>query len=305
MTSRGRFADVVIRSEAPIPELEPATKRQDGFEELVVTRGEAEGPITWFHHWVVPDGTVWADFGETADSYRVRFPDLAEFSVARDGRRVQVSASPSVPEHTQRHLLLNQVLPLALSLTGRTVLHAGAVEWNGRGVVILGPSGSGKSTLVAACARAGAGVMADDSVVLRHDAAGWSAVPSYPAIRLWPSALQLLGLHDDGAAPRHAALAHYFDKRRVRPDSEGWRFHAEPVPVSLVVVLSSSASSARPVAVDALSQVFRMDLRDPGQSRQVFERITQLLLDVPVLRVGQQPDERQADELAARVRDMA
>ena len=45
---------------------------------------------------------------------------------------------------------------LAMSATTWTFVHAGAVAWKGRAIVIPGPSGHGKSRLVEALVRAGA-----------------------------------------------------------------------------------------------------------------------------------------------------
>jgi hypothetical protein len=46
------------------------------------------------------------------------------------------------------------------------LLHAGALDANGTGVLVPGPSGSGKSTLVAGLARAGLGYLTDELVAL-------------------------------------------------------------------------------------------------------------------------------------------
>src|SRR5262249_8950886 len=53
---------------------------------------------------------------------------------------------------TAHHLLLDQVLPLVLSHTGRLVLHASALDLEGRGVAFVGSGGVGKSTLAASFA---------------------------------------------------------------------------------------------------------------------------------------------------------
>jgi HPr kinase/phosphorylase len=52
---------------------------------------------------------------------------------------------------------------------GPAVLHASAVAWEGRGLLILGPSGSGKSTLALALMALGCDLVADDRTALRRD----------------------------------------------------------------------------------------------------------------------------------------
>lgn len=305
MRTIGRFADVVIDSALPLPELIPPADADAARPRLVVDVHQDHDEVDWFHEWRLADGSVWAAFGDTGRRYRVRFPDLCDFTVSRDGWVVHAWPAPGVPEFTQRHLLLNQVVPLALSLTGRTVLHAGAVAWDHRAVVVIGPSGSGKSTLVAACARAGAAIMADDSVVIARDDTGWQAAPSYPAVRLWPSAFTHLGLSGPQGLEAHLPVAHYLDKRRVGAGQAGWIGQLDPLPISLIVVLADSTAPARPITIEALSQVFRMDLRNRAESIHVFDQVTRLFLDVRHHRVAGQPESRQADDLARVVRDMA
>jgi hypothetical protein len=55
-----------------------------------------------------------------------------------------------------------------LASTGVAVMHAAAVEIDGRGVLLLGDSGAGKSTLSVAAAVRGAGYLGDDVVALSN-----------------------------------------------------------------------------------------------------------------------------------------
>jgi len=57
-------------------------------------------------------------------------------------------------------------LIFALASPWRTFVHAGAVGWKGRAIVIPGDSGSGKSTLTAALVRAGATLLSDEHAIL-------------------------------------------------------------------------------------------------------------------------------------------
>lgn len=54
----------------------------------------------------------------------------------------------------------------ALALQGYSVLHAGAFEVGGRGVLVVGESGAGKSTLAALALRLGGRIVSDDSVLV-------------------------------------------------------------------------------------------------------------------------------------------
>ena len=56
------------------------------------------------------------------------------------------------------------MLAFVLGVTGKTVLHATAVEVSGRSMAILGPPGSGKSTLAAQLCLAGATLITEDTM---------------------------------------------------------------------------------------------------------------------------------------------
>lgn len=294
---RYTFADVEVRSALEVPELQPiagdAASRADIIS--LCWRAWPAHAVTWFHWWGEP-AAPWARFGETPHGYLVEFPDVATFRIDRRGRQIDVAPAAGVPPFTVRHLLLNQVLPLALSRVGRLVLHAGAVAVDGRAVLFAGPTGAGKSTLVGACADRGAEVVADDSVVLRRTGGGWMAVPSYPAIRLWDSAMDLIGW----SGRTSGSAAHYTDKRRVGPDTGGWRFADGPRPVSRILVLTADGDAARPVAVELYSQIFRLDVRDPAEAVAIFHLVADLARDVPIVRL-QPVEDRYAPRVAAEV----
>lgn len=94
-----------------------------------------------------------------------------------------------------------------------TFVHAGAVGWYGKAIVIPGPSLSGKSSLVAALVRAGATYYSDEYAVL--DERGW--VHPY-------------------AAPLALRQAGSYLQSRCRVEELGGRAGTKPLPVGLAVV---------------------------------------------------------------------
>jgi hypothetical protein len=154
-----------------------------------------------FHEWVFPDGTLWTRFYRTASGYLLRFPELADFAVAEDGRVVSASPLPGISTGTIRHLYLNQVLPLALSRLGKRVFHASAVETPAGALAFLGESGRGKSTLAASFALAGHRFLTDDALLLEPGAEGYAVQPSHPSIRLWDDSKDELVGDDADLAP--------------------------------------------------------------------------------------------------------
>ena len=138
-----------------------------------------------FHQWIFPDGTTWTQFYRAASGYLLRFPDLADFLVTRDGRTVSCWPVPGVSDQSLQHLYLNQVLPLALSRQGKLVFHASAVEIGDAAVAFMGESGRGKSTLAASFATTGSRFLTDDGLAVETVAGDWRVLPSHPSIRLW------------------------------------------------------------------------------------------------------------------------
>jgi len=141
----------------------------------------------------LPDGSLWSQFFRTNAGYMIRFPDLADFQVSADGLYVSCSPAPDVTEATIQHLYLNQVNPLALSIMGKLVFHASAVEVGGYAVAFVGESGRGKSTLAASFAINGFRFLTDDGLLV--EAGGnddYLALPSHPSIRLWQDSQEVL-----------------------------------------------------------------------------------------------------------------
>ncbi len=289
------FADLHVLSSLPLPELVPERSPAQSPADIIHvewTTIASPAVAEWYHQW--GDDEVWARFGESADGFVVEFPETGAFVIARDARVVEVRLQPEAPMVTARHLLLNQVLPLVLSRLRPLVLHAGAVAVDGAVVAFVGPTGAGKSTLVAACARLGAEVMADDSLVLYPEAGGWRAIPSYPAVRLWESAMDHVGWDVADAE----TVAHYSEKRRVVPQTGGWQFAEGPRPLTRILLLASDDQPRRPAAVELFSQVFRLDVRDRVDAVRLFHQVADLAAGVSVERIAEARADRQALDVA-------
>jgi hypothetical protein len=288
------FADIRVWSRVDIPELVRATPGSDPGD-ITIHWVDSVPParVAWFHQW--DDGPeIWARFGEADQGWAVEFPSLAEFRINAAATSVTVETRPGTPAFTVRHLLLNQILPLVLSCQGRIVLHAGAVAINGQVTAFFGPTRSGKSTLVAACARAGAELVSDDCVVVYRDGTTWMAVPSYPALRLWSSALDHLGWAPVGCT----ASSHYTDKHRLGPVASDWRFATQPYPLVRLIRLAGH-EGGRPMAVDLYSQVFRLDVRDRAEAVRLFHAVADLAADVEVRDLVLPAEQRDAPAAAA------
>lgn len=112
-------------------------------------------------------------------------PALADFTVTSDGSGITANPMPDTPIATVEHIHLNQVLPLALSRSGKLVLHGSAVEACDGAIAFLAETGRGKSTLAAGFAVSGRRFLTDDGIVLERSADTFLAIPNHPSIRLW------------------------------------------------------------------------------------------------------------------------
>ena len=156
------------------------------------------------------------------------------------------------------------VLASLLGPWGRFVLHAGAIERDGRAVLVLGDSGAGKSTLIFGAIEDGWSVLADDLVLVRSD-------PSGPSVSGIPKALvvpaEVMG-ERAGAEPSERER-----RGRVRLPFEAWNRGWHPVEG---VVLAGHGNGARSVIEpvgrpDRLGLLLRAMLsRQPGNVRRYF-----------------------------------
>ncbi len=85
------------------------------------------------------------------------------------GSTIRVRVVPGLSREAGRAItlpLLRAAVFGALAEQGFSVLHAGAFEVGGRGVLVIGDSGAGKSTLAMLALRVGGRVVSDDSVLI-------------------------------------------------------------------------------------------------------------------------------------------
>jgi hypothetical protein len=161
--------------------------------------------------------------------------------------------------------------------SNRVFVHAGAVGWRGRAILLPGVSCAGKSTLVAALLRAGASYYSDDYAVLDHR--GYV----HPFVR------RLSLRSTTGAA------------KRCGPEAFGARAGVEPLPVGLVAVTKYLAGSrwqpralTKGQAVLALLEDALPARLDPDGSMRVLQEAVKAAL----LFKGPRGE---ADETAARL----
>src|SRR5205814_10285764 len=94
-------------------------------------------------------------------------------------------------------LLGSAILSLVVSAQTGPVLHASAVEANGRAVALLAPSGGGKSTVAALLCRAGARLVTDDTLRTAVESGTAWAFRGTNVIRLRPATADAIEWRSD------------------------------------------------------------------------------------------------------------
>ena len=272
---------LVAGSNVPLSGLaEVAGKRADCTFALR-RRPIADRPIDRGHTLRRPNGTISLTIARCRSGYLVRFPGVAVYLVSPDGCQISGARLRRTQPQTVAHLFLTHVLPLALSLRGRLVLHASAVATPHGAVAFVGAAGQGKSTLSASFVRRAFPLIADDGLLLHDHGGTLAGVPSYPEMRLWPDVLSALG-HDGLEAHD---IGHRVGKKRLGVDRVLWPFCRNPVEVRRIYVLAPpeagagrgrvriTACAPREAFIELFKHTYRLDLDDRTRLRDELESI--------------------------------
>jgi len=236
-----------VWADAPLPLLQGAAARETGRRldirrltgDPEVLRGHEEFELICDH--VEPDGTVSFRIETHPKSgYLLWGPRYGAHLLSADGCRLSCAPGAAGEEGWQR-LLVAQVLPFAAVLRGLEVFHASAVVIDGEAVALLGPSRSGKTSVALELCRLGASFLADDVLVLEHDAVELVGHPGSPVAGL-----------DHGEAQR----------------LHGKREQVEVLGINDRELLISMRGAAGPVPLAAL---FFLDRRSHGPAQPRFE----------------------------------
>lgn len=246
--------------------------------EIAGTREPALLPAP-FHAWQMPGGGSWTEFHRERGGYRLRFPQLADFVVSSDGRRVRCEPALETTDAVVQQLYLNQVLPLALSKQGKLVFHASAVEVDGGAVAFVGASGRGKSTLAASFAIDGHRFLTDDGLVVERAARGHLALPSHPSIRLWEDSAEALIAPGTPSAPPLS----YTSKARFLA-GDRLAFCVEPQPLRHVYFLGDGSAgdisfrrlSGPDAMIEWVRHSFLLDVEEKPRIASHFDQVAAL-----------------------------
>lgn len=188
--------------------------------------------------WRDHEGMIYA-YGQVHENeHWMHLPGLASFRFSSCGEDVAVAVNSAEPDELVLEAYRRRVLPMAVQVRGREVLHASAIRGPAGIVTFCGITQSGKSTIAFGLSQRGYPLWADDMVAFEVSDRGAVGVSLPFRPRLRKSVAELFA--GDATAqpfPRHDATA---------PG-------AHKAPLAIVCILRKEAAAPSPVAVRRLS----------------------------------------------------
>jgi hypothetical protein len=183
--------------------------------------------------------------------YRFHYTEGIDYVLSRDGSRLWIRWSETVPESDIFSYLLGPVMGFILRVRGVVCLHASAVAINRRAILFVGDIGAGKSTLAMAMGRLGYPIISDDIVPISEEAGVTFAKPGYPRMRLRQPSLSMLSDLNRNLEPLPKAEGH----RRLHFEltSGGYQFQSDQLQVGVVYLLAERSADPRAPRVESVS----------------------------------------------------
>lgn len=211
----------------------------------------------------------------------IRFHGLCDIDVSAAFDELVAHPVPGTEPEMVALLAGGTGIAFALRMKGVCVLHASAVDVDGRALAFVGASGAGKSTLATLLCAGGAGLLTDDVLRVDRDGDGYQCHPGTTDARLRPSA---------------AELADGFTDRPGRPTADqrtALSFDAALEPRALAAIVLPRPSheairlrverlSARDALLHLLAVPRVAGWRDPDVLRSLFHHAADLATKVPV-----------------------
>jgi len=236
-----------------------------------------------FEVWRDGDGGVYAYAENTGDDYWMHVPGVASFRFSASGDQIA-----AITETTSEELVVDayrrRVLPMALQVCGREVMHASAIRSPIGVAALCADSKTGKSTIAFGLSERGYPLWADDLVAFDISNQVARAISLPFNLRLRPSAAALFELpevvpsadNEDDAAPGK-----------------------ETAPLTAICVLRRDEAPAQPVAVRRLSladafgavlgHAWSFGLEDSDRKRRMIHNYLDLAAGTPVFDICFEP----------------
>lgn len=245
----------------PVPALDPPVEIWRDHAGAIYAYGEILGEECWMH-----------------------VPGLASFRFSRDDDEVAAAIADGAAQELVLDAYRRRVLPMALQVRGREILHASAISSPAGVTALCGASQTGKSTIAFGLNRRGYPLWGDDALAFEISNGAALAVSLPFEIRLRPAAAEFFGPAAMPASVMAATAEH--------PPG------IESAPLASVCVLRRDESSV-PVVVrrlpfaeafsTILGQACWFTMNDSGGKRRVIDHYLDLAARTPVFQVSFKP----------------
>jgi hypothetical protein len=148
--------------------------------------------------------------------------DILSFKDVVDYYLSQSSVEFHLRDHRFEHFIetafLATVMPFWLERSGRPVLHASAVATERGAIAFLGSGDQGKSSIAATLMQLGCALVTDDALSVAFELGSFTAIPSYPGMRMWPDTANFFLGHSESLPMAYPGV----DKRQVKVGTGGF-----------------------------------------------------------------------------------
>ena len=188
--------------------------------------------------WRDHEGMIYAYGQVLGNDHWMHLPGLASFRFSSHGEEVAAAVTGAEPDELVLEAFHRRVLPMAVQVRGREVLHASAIRGPLGVVTFCGVTHSGKSTIAFGLNQRGYSLWADDMVAFEVSDRGAVAVSLPFRPRLRKSAAELFAVDTTvGMIPRYDAAPPGTDT----------------APLAIVCILRKESAAASAVAIRRLS----------------------------------------------------
>jgi hypothetical protein len=276
----------VLSSDWPLPCLEAEQKRQPDLvlehspDPLRRMFGVTDAQLGKEQVLDLPDGSIF-----------VFWPDLMEFLVAPDGRRILGHPLTADPTDVLSAFFPGGVLSFALLRLGIEQLHATAVVIQGEAIGFMGDARAGKSSLAAHFVAKGYPLLTDDLMVLDFHGERILAQPGLPRLKLFGDSMEML---------RRSSMGESITLNRISGKQiinlRGQQFCGANVRTRVLYTLKTSHDFADAVRIEPLSShdafleicraTFNAQVLGPARLQQQFGMAYRVASAIPVTRLS-------------------
>ncbi len=258
---------------------------------LRIERTVANGPALLetldprFETWRDGDGSVYAYAESVGDEYRMHVPGLASFRFSSRGDEIAATVASTAREELVLDAYRRRVLPMALQVCGREVMHASAVRSPAGVTALCADSETGKSTIAFGLSERGYPLWADDLVAFDISDHAARAISLPFSMRLRPPAMALFELQP--------ARSPNTTTNNDGPPGK------ETAPLGAICVLRRENAAVSPVSVRRLSlaeafgavlgHAWSFGLEDSERKRRMIHNYLDLVAGTPVFEICFQP----------------